>query len=108
MLLAPAKRWNSREASAFHRRNQEATMKTLTMLAVTALLTAAPAFGQDTTVIHRETPVGSSTTVRQNDVVTGSTVEKRTTTSDTAGCSTKSVTRSNDDGDTVTKTKTDC
>jgi hypothetical protein len=83
-------------------------MKIHTLLAVASLLTASSAYAQDTTVIHREGPAGSSTTVRQNDLVTGSTVEKRTTTSDTEGCSSKSVTRSNDEGETVTKTKTDC
>jgi hypothetical protein len=82
-------------------------MKTLTMLATVALLSAGTAYAQDTTVIHREGPVGSSTTVRQNDITTGSTVERRTITSD-PGCRSKTVTRSNDEGESETKTKTDC
>jgi hypothetical protein len=82
-------------------------MKTLSLVVAAALMTAGAAYAQDTTVIHRDGPVGSSTTVRHDDGVTGTTVEKRTTSSD-VGCSSKSVTRTNDDGDKVTKTRTDC
>jgi hypothetical protein len=83
-------------------------MKKLTMIAAVVLMSAGAAYAEDTTVIHRDGPMGSSTTVRHDDMVTGSTVEKRTTTSDDEGCTTKSVTKSNDMGDKVTKTKSDC
>jgi hypothetical protein len=82
-------------------------MKTIAMLTAAALLTAGSAYAQDTTIIHKEGPAGERTTIRQEAPVS-TTVEKRTTTTESVGCSSKSVTRTNDVGDSVTKTKTDC
>ena len=83
-------------------------MRKMTMIAAMVLMSAGAAYAEDTTVIHRDGPVDSSTTVRHDSVTTGSTVEKRVTTGDDVGCRSKSVTKSNDMGDKVTKTKSDC
>ena len=82
-------------------------MRKTAIVAALVLMSAGAAYAQETTVIHRDGPVGSSTTVHRDDVVTGSTVEKRVTRDD-EGCRTKSVTKSNDMGDKVTRTKSDC
>jgi hypothetical protein len=73
---------------------------------VAACLVAGSALA-DTTVIRREGVDSSTTVVRERapaDVV----VKERTETTGTVGCSTKSVTRTDDLGDKTTKTKTDC
>ena len=81
-------------------------MKTLA-IAIAATLIGTAAFAE-TTVIRKESPDGDTTIVRRDspDV----TVTKRSveTTGTVGGCDTKSVTRTNDVGDTTTKTKTEC
>jgi hypothetical protein len=80
-------------------------MKTIGMLTAATLLMTGAAFAQDTTIIHKEGP--SERTVIRQEAPVSTTVEKHVTT-ESAGCSSKSVTRTNDVGDKVTKTKTDC
>ena len=81
-------------------------MKTISMLTGAMLLVAGSAYAQSTTVIQKE-GVGSERTVVRQDAPVSTTVEKRTTT-ESVGCSSKSVTRTDEVGDKVTKTKTDC
>jgi uncharacterized lipoprotein YajG len=88
------------------RDNKELTMKTISMLTGAMLLVAGSAYAQSTTVIQKE-GVGSERTVVRQDAPVSTTVEKRTTT-ESVGCSSKSVTRTDEVGDKVTKTKTDC
>lgn len=82
-------------------------MKTIAALAGAALLLAGSAFAQDTTIIHKEGPAGERTIVREEKPVS-TTIEKHTTTTGSVGCSSKSVTRTDEVGDSVTKTKTEC
>ena len=81
-------------------------MKSL-IIAFTALGLAGAAQAQSTTVITREAPA-SETIVIKRDGPDGKTVTKRTESTGSLGCDTKSVTKTNDDGDRVTKTKTEC
>lgn len=78
-------------------------MKAVT-LALAATLIGSAAFAQ--TTIIRERPA-SETTVIHKETSDGAVVKKVETTG-SAGCETKSVTRTNDMGDTVKKTKTEC
>lgn len=81
-------------------------MKT-SALALAACLIGGSALAQ-TTVIEKE-GVGSSTTiVRERSTAPEVVVKERTESTGTVGCSTKSVTRTNDLGDTTKKTSTDC
>jgi hypothetical protein len=84
-------------------------MKKLAIVAVASVLATA-AFAQgSTTVIHKE-GMDSGTTVRRSvDVDAPSVVEKRkVTTTGTVGCSTKTVQKTDEMGDTKTKQKTKC
>ncbi|MDB5559791.1 MAG: hypothetical protein JWQ36_2725 [Enterovirga sp.] len=79
-------------------------MKAVT-LALAATLIGSTAFAQ-TTIIH-EKPA-SETTVIKRDSTDATVVKKKVETTGSVGCETKSVTKTNDMGDTVKKTKTDC
>jgi hypothetical protein len=76
-----------------------------------ALVVAACVIGgsalAETTVIRKE-GIDSSTTVVKERAPTETVVKERTETTGTLGCSTKSVTRTDDLGDKTTKTKTEC
>ena len=78
-------------------------------IAVAASVLATAAYAQSTTVIHKE-GVDSGTTVRRSvDVDSPSVVEKRkVTTTGSTGCSTKTVHKTNEMGDTKVKQKTKC
>ena len=81
-------------------------MKAVT-LALAATLIGSAAFAQTTTIV-RDRPA-DETTVIKRDTMDGSTVvKKKVESTGSVGCETKSVTRTNDMGDKVTKTKTDC
>jgi hypothetical protein len=79
-------------------------MKAVT-LALAATLIGSAAFAQ--TTIIRERPA-SDTTVIHKESSDGVSVTKKVETTGSAGCETKSVTRTNDMGDKTTKTRTDC
>ena len=79
-------------------------MKAVT-LALAATLIGSTAFAQ--TTIIRERPA-NETTVIHKETSSPSVVTKKVETTGTVGCETKSVTKTNDMGDTVKKTKTDC
>ena len=79
-------------------------MKAVT-LALAATLVGSAAFAQ--TTIIREQPA-SETTVIKRDSMDGTVVKKKVETTGSVGCETKSVTKTNDMGDKVTKTKSDC
>ncbi|MBV9078684.1 MAG: hypothetical protein JO048_14530, partial [Methylobacteriaceae bacterium] len=49
-----------------------------------------------------------TTVVRERSVEPDVVVKKRVETTGSVGCETKSVTKTNEDGDSVRKTKTDC
>ncbi|MDB5512406.1 MAG: hypothetical protein JWR08_1889 [Enterovirga sp.] len=79
---------------------------------ITALVIAASLIGSaavaQTTIIKRE-GVDSDTTVVRKETMDGTVVKKKVeSTGSLGGCETKSVTRTNDMGDKVTKSKTDC
>jgi hypothetical protein len=79
---------------------------------ITALVIAASLIGSaavaQTTIIKRE-GVDSDTTVVKKETMDGTVVKKKVeSTGSLGGCETKSVTRTNDMGDKVTKSKTDC
>lgn len=82
-------------------------MKTLA-LALAASIAATSAFAQTTTVIERETPGSSTTIVREREVGPDTTVVRRSESTGSVGCESRSVTRTNEVGDTKTKTTTDC
>jgi hypothetical protein len=99
--------WNGAAPFAFsYATTKDLDMKTIAMLTGAALLVAGSAYAQDTTIIHKD-GVGSDRTVVRQDAPASTTVEKRTTT-ESVGCSSKSVTKTDEVGDKVTKTKTDC
>jgi hypothetical protein len=79
-------------------------MKAVT-LALAATLIGSTAFAQ--TTIIRERPA-DETTVIHKETTGGTVVKKKVETTGSVGCETKSVTKTNDMGDTVKKTKTDC
>ena len=79
-------------------------MKAVT-LALAATLIGSTAFAQ--TTIIRERPA-SDTTVIHKETSSPTVVKKKVETTGSVGCETKSVTKTNDMGDTVKKTKTDC
>ena len=79
-------------------------MKAVT-LALAATLIGSTAFAQ--TTIIRERPA-DETTVIHKETTGGTVVKKKVETTGSVGCDTKSVTKTNDMGDTVKKTKTDC
>ena len=78
-------------------------------IAIAASVLATAAYAQSTTVIHKE-GVDSGTTVRRSvDVDSPSVVEKRkVTTTGTVGCSSKTVKKTDEMGDTKIKHKTKC
>jgi hypothetical protein len=78
-------------------------MKAVT-LALAATLIGSAAFAQ--TTIIRERPAADTTVIHKES--TEGTVVKKVETTGSAGCETKSVTKTNDMGDKTTKTKTDC
>lgn len=76
-------------------------------LALVASLVGSVAFADSTTVTKTDTPYSSSTTVKKEedgDVVT----KRRVESTGAVGCDTKSVTKTDDDGESTTKTKTRC
>jgi hypothetical protein len=82
-------------------------MKTFA-LAIAATLIGSAAFADETTVIRKEGPLGDTTVVtkeRDDSVVTKRTYE---TTGSLGGCEHRSVTKTNELGDSVTKSKTEC
>lgn len=79
----------------------------LVPLAFAVSLVGTAAFADSTTVTRTEGPLGESTTVRKersDDMGTRRSVE----TTGSLGCESKSVTRTNELGDTKTKTKVEC
>ncbi|MGA0593567.1 hypothetical protein [Enterovirga sp. CN4-39] len=80
-------------------------MKAVT-LALAAALIGSAAHAQTTTIV-REKPA-DETTVIKRETMGGTVVKKKVESTGSVGCETKSVTRTNDMGDTVKKTKTDC
>jgi hypothetical protein len=80
-------------------------MKVFCILATSvALLFPVAGQAQETTIIHKETtvspPPSASVTIEKREDSVGAVVDE--------GCTTKSVTKENDMGDKVTKTKTNC
>jgi hypothetical protein len=77
-------------------------------LALAASFVATAALAQTTTtVIQKEGPVGDRTIVHErsdSDVV----ATKKVTTTSSVGCSSKTVKKTNEFGDTKTVSKTDC
>jgi hypothetical protein len=82
-------------------------MKALVLALTTASLLAGPVLAQDTTVIRREGIAGDTTVVKHRDI-DGDTVHKKVVTTGSTGCRTKTVKKTNDMGDSVTRTKSDC
>ena len=79
-------------------------MKTLaTLFAASVLATAAYA---QTTVIQKE-GVGSTTVVKEHPADT-TVVKKKEITTGSVGCSSKTVKKTDEFGDSKTKTKTEC
>ena len=80
-------------------------MKTLaTLFAASVLATAA--YAQGTTVIQKE-GVGSTTVVKEHPADT-TVVKKKEITTGSVGCSSKTVKKTDEFGDSKTKTKTEC
>lgn len=78
-------------------------------LTLAAMVLAGSAMAQDTTTIKRtETPFGEKTTVTRE--TEDGTVTRRSTetTGSLTGCETRSTTRTNEDGDTTSKSTTRC
>ena len=85
-------------------------MRTSAIVAFAVLFgTAAMAQSSSTTVKREEGPLGDRTTVthKESDGIGSSTTRKVESTG-VVGCDTKSVTKTNDDGDSKTKTTTRC
>jgi hypothetical protein len=79
-------------------------MKTLaTLLAASVLATAA--YAQSTTVIQKESP-STTTVVKEHPADT--TIVKKEVTTGSVGCDTKTVKKTDEFGDSKTKTKTEC
>lgn len=85
-------------------------MKHVAIVAVAVLFgTAAMAQSSSTTVKREEGPLGDRTTVIEKETDGPSTTTSRKVESTGAvGCDTKSVTKTNEDGDSTTKTTTRC
>ena len=87
-------------------------MKKLALIAAATLIGTA-AYAQETTVIHKN-GVGSHTVVKERsstmddasdaDVV----VKRKTVTTGSVGCSSKTMSKTNEFGDTTVKKKTTC
>lgn len=85
-------------------------MKTVAIAAVALLFgTAAIAQSSSTTIKREEGPLGDRTTVikKESDDL-GSTTTRKVESTGAVGCDTKSVTKTNEDGDSKTKTETRC
>ncbi|MDB5591341.1 hypothetical protein [Enterovirga sp.] len=84
-------------------------MKSVAIAAFAALLSTAAIAQTSTTVTREEGPLGDRTTVtKQNSDVIGTTTKRTTETTGSVGCDSKSVTKTNEFGDTRTKTKVEC
>ncbi|WP_375460760.1 hypothetical protein [uncultured Enterovirga sp.] len=84
-------------------------MKTVAIAAVAILFgTAAMAQSSSTTIQREEGPLGDRTTVIKKESDDLGTTRSRVDTTGNVGCDTKSVTRTNEDGDSKTKTTTRC
>jgi hypothetical protein len=83
-------------------------MRLMLISASAAALFAGSALA-DEVIIHRDAapPPGAMIEHRSADVPADATKEK-TITHDADGCTTKSVTKSNGEGDTMSKSKTNC
>ncbi|GGH29262.1 hypothetical protein GCM10007036_39060 [Alsobacter metallidurans] len=79
-------------------------------IALAATLAATVAHAQDTTVIKKEGMMGNKTTkvIRHSDDSDVSVRRKTVVRTGSVGCSTKTVKKTNDMGDTVTKSKSSC
>jgi hypothetical protein len=83
-------------------------MKTVAIAALAVMLgTSAMAQSSSTTIQREDGPLGDRTTVIKKENDDGVTTRSRVDTGVT-GCDTKSVTRTNDEGDSKTKTVTRC
>lgn len=86
-------------------------MKKLALIAAASLIGTA-AYAQDTTIIHRNGGVASSHTIvkeRSSDVDDADVVVKRkTVTTGSVGCSSKTMSKTNEFGETTVKKKTTC
>ncbi len=85
-------------------------MRKIVLVAAAAFLTTAAVAQTSTTVTREEGPLGDRTTVtkERSDDLGGSTTRRSVETTGAVGCESKSVTRTNELGDTTTKTKTEC
>lgn len=78
-------------------------------LTLAAMALAGSAMAQDTTTIKRtETPFGDKTTVTRETEDGAVTRRSTETTGSVTGCETRSTTRTNEDGDTTSKSTTRC
>lgn len=77
-------------------------------LALAASLIGSAAFADSTTVTRTEGPLGDRTVVKKETTDDTVTTRRSETTGALGGCDTKSVTKTNELGDTTTKTKTEC
>ena len=73
-----------------------------------ALAISGAAFAQTTEIRRTETPAGESTTVTREHMDGSSTTTKRIDSTGSLGCDTKSVTETNEDGESRTKSRTRC
>jgi hypothetical protein len=81
-------------------------MKTLaTLFAASVLATAA--YAQSTTVIQKE-GVGSTTVVKEHPADTTVVKKKEVVTTGSTGCESKTVKKTDEFGDSKTKTKVEC
>jgi hypothetical protein len=78
--------------------------KTAILLAASFLATSA--FAQSTTVIQRDAPAESRTVIKER--VDNPTVVKKEVTTGSVGCSSKTVQKTDEFGDTKVKQKTEC
>jgi hypothetical protein len=84
-------------------------MKKLALIAAASLIGTA-AYAQETTVIHRN-GVGSHTVVKERSSDMGDAdvvVKRKTVTTGSVGCSSKTMSKTNELGETTVKKKTTC
>lgn len=77
-------------------------------LALAATFIGSVAMADSTTVTRTEGPLGDTTTVRKERTDDSISVRRTESTGSIGGCDTKSVTKTNEFGDSTTKTRTEC
>ena len=80
-------------------------MKPLIICAGALALLTGSALAEETTVIHRDGPDADRTVVHRS---VGPEAERKVITRDGDGCASKTVKKSNDVGDSVSKTVSNC